>query len=105
MERKLSLCPRPAFLHVLPAAGVDCSLLMNPEVCGAKIGARGREEEPFVQVSLEVSQEGMKKEEEGEPSLWKPDRAKFVSLVRPACHQPCGHPRSLGHNLYSAPEL
>lgn len=78
-----------------PAAGVDRSLLMNPEVCGVKMGARGREEEePLVQVSREVPQEGMEKEEGEERSLWEPDREKFVSLMWPACHQPCGHPRS-----------
>lgn len=87
-----------------PAAGVDCSLQIYPEVWGVKMGALGREGEPHVQVSLLVSQEEKEKEEE-EPSPWEPDREKFVSLMQPACHQACGHPRSQGHNLFSAPEL
>lgn len=106
MERRLSLCPCPAFLHVAPAAGVDRSLQTKPEVWGVEMGARGRGEEPNVQVSLVLSQEGKEKEEAEEaPSPWEPDREKFLSLMLPACHQPCGHPRSQGHNLYSAPEL
>lgn len=64
MERRLSLCLCPAFLHVLPAAGVGRSLQMNPLGWGVNAGAPGREEEPHVQVSLVVPQEKDEEEEE-----------------------------------------
>lgn len=44
-ERRLSLCPCPAFLHVPPAAGVGHSLQMSPVEVGGRSGAWGRKEE------------------------------------------------------------
>lgn len=44
VERRLSLCPCPASLRGLPAAGVDCLLQMNPLEGGVRSGVGGREE-------------------------------------------------------------
>lgn len=44
VERRLSLCPCPASSWGLSAAGVDCSLQMNPLEGGVRSGVGGREE-------------------------------------------------------------